>query len=573
MDSMLCGFICGSDLVPSISEETSVNQLSQHKKTPKLELYRQALRYVLDYLYLADIARLEVVSRWFHLRCIVFDPSGASNQYYNAHDDSITLYPYDGPHHVIHSSIQIQWLNNRRIKLTRIALFKFHTEPIAKQRKNRSILSLFSKPANSYIFPSNDSSEPTKVTQIDKILNKDKEWDMFNHVTHINLSRLRISQYDEISMILSKLHNIKSFQCDSNQSVLSDSDLETLIAQSTLNGSVHMTVKASKIMETSFPTSPVPALTDPVGVSDISLDASSRNNPNKPKYEWEEGDPYLQSKQLPSTWSQAFTPTRLSLYDISPKYLDIDTPMTHLETLNINIGYISPEAVTNLITKISSISTVFLNDNVGSYRPTMLGVEHMRLIISHWKYLSSFTVASPVLSDEGLELFRQASNRFHHIRLMHCPLVTFAGVSAMISNSSESLLRLRFDSINIREEELSLLLASTRNLVALAYDHRTHSLTDTLLLRLAESCPKIKSIKLTARTFVTDVGIEAICRHCPDLEILQLSPESTLSPASIRLIASTYKNTLKEICIAQNDLRNDTLFQGFKSCRHRVRVF
>ncbi|XP_023735256.1 EIN3-binding F-box protein 1 [Lactuca sativa] len=157
------------------------------------------------------------------------------------------------------------------------------------------------------------------------------------------------------------------------------------------------------------------------------------------------------------------------------------------------------------------------------------------------------------IGNEGLQAIGQSCQNLKSISIKNCSQVVDQGITSLLSSSSSySLMKLKLESLNISDMSLAVI------------GHYGIEITDLALTRLCkvtekgfwvmgsgQGLQKLKSLTITSCFGVTDLGLEALGRGCPNLKQFALRKSAFLSDngiVSFAEVALSLETILLEEC-------------------------
>ncbi|XP_019173929.1 PREDICTED: EIN3-binding F-box protein 1-like [Ipomoea nil] len=145
--------------------------------------------------------------------------------------------------------------------------------------------------------------------------------------------------------------------------------------------------------------------------------------------------------------------------------------------------------------------------------------------------LASVTIESCLkIGNESLQAFGKYCPNLKFITLKNCPLVGDQGIASLFSSAGNHLMKVKLQSLNISDISLAVI------------GHYGVALTDLALINLqninergfwvmgsGQGLHKLRSLVITACQGVTDLGIEAVSKGCPNVKQLCLRKCTLLS--------------------------------------------
>ncbi|KAJ4958400.1 hypothetical protein NE237_025511 [Protea cynaroides] len=155
--------------------------------------------------------------------------------------------------------------------------------------------------------------------------------------------------------------------------------------------------------------------------------------------------------------------------------------------------------------------------------------------------LTALTIEScPNIGNEGLQAIAKHCPNLQSISIKDCPLVGDQGVASLLSSATYVMTKVKLQGVSITDVSLAVL------------GHYGKAITDIVLTGLqnvsergfwvmgnAHGLQKLKSITVTSCRGVTDLGLEAVGKGCPNLKQLFLRKCSFLSDSGLVAFAKT----------------------------------
>ncbi|GMH10840.1 hypothetical protein Nepgr_012681 [Nepenthes gracilis] len=153
--------------------------------------------------------------------------------------------------------------------------------------------------------------------------------------------------------------------------------------------------------------------------------------------------------------------------------------------------------------------------------------------------LTTLTIEScPNVGNEGLQAVGQHCPNLKFLSIKDCPLVGDKGIASVLSSATNALTKLKLQELNITDLSLAIV------------GHYGKVVTDLVLASLpnvteqgfwvmgnAHGLQKLKTLSVTSCRGVTDRGLEALGKGCPNLKIFYLRKCAFLSDSGLTAFA------------------------------------
>nr|XP_043609243.1 EIN3-binding F-box protein 1-like [Erigeron canadensis] len=149
--------------------------------------------------------------------------------------------------------------------------------------------------------------------------------------------------------------------------------------------------------------------------------------------------------------------------------------------------------------------------------------------------LSSLSIDScSNIGNEGLQAIGKCCLNLKSISVKNCPLVGDQGVSSVVASASSSLMKMRLHGLNISDASLAVIGHYGLALTDLGlYDLRNVTEKGFWVMGSGQGLQKLRSIVIVACSGVTDLGLEALGKGCPNLKHFCVRKSDFLSDKGI----------------------------------------
>lgn len=138
--------------------------------------------------------------------------------------------------------------------------------------------------------------------------------------------------------------------------------------------------------------------------------------------------------------------------------------------------------------------------------------------------LNSLTIEScPKIGNEGLQAIGRCCPNLRSVSIKDCPLVGDQGVASLVSSASSSLTKIKLQTLNITDLSLAVIGHYGKALTDVAFAGlQCVSERGFWVMGNAFGLEELRSLAITACAGVTDRGLEAVGKGCPNLRQLSL---------------------------------------------------
>ncbi|KAF8406936.1 hypothetical protein HHK36_006057 [Tetracentron sinense] len=155
--------------------------------------------------------------------------------------------------------------------------------------------------------------------------------------------------------------------------------------------------------------------------------------------------------------------------------------------------------------------------------------------------LTTLTIEScSSIGDASLQAIGKCCRNLQSISIKDCPLVGDEGVASLLSSASYVLSKVKFQDLNITDVSLAVIGhygKAVTNLVLIGLQNVSEK--GFWVMGKAHGLQKLKSFTITSCQGVTDVGLEAMGKGCPNLQQLSLRKCPFLSDDGLVAFALT----------------------------------
>lgn len=144
------------------------------------------------------------------------------------------------------------------------------------------------------------------------------------------------------------------------------------------------------------------------------------------------------------------------------------------------------------------------------------------------------------IGNEGLQAIGQSCHNLKSVSIKNCPLVGDQGIASLLSSTSFSLTKLKLQALNVSDMSLAVIGH---------YGIAITDLTFTGLCKVTEKgfwvmgngqgLQKLRSLTITSCYGLTDVGLEAVGKGCPNLKQFYLRKSALLSDNGVASFAKS----------------------------------
>ncbi|KAJ0811080.1 putative F-box domain, leucine-rich repeat domain superfamily, F-box-like domain superfamily [Helianthus annuus] len=194
-----------------------------------------------------------------------------------------------------------------------------------------------------------------------------------------------------------------------------------------------------------------------------------------------------------------------------------------------NLSSIKDDGVTEIANECRLLEKVELSHCPGISDKSLIA------IANNCPNLTSLSIESCAnIGNEGLQAIGKSCPRLKSISIKNCPLVGDQGVVSLVTSASSSLMKLRLQGLTVSDMSLAVI------------GHYGLALTDLELNGLntvtgkgfwvmgsGQGLQKLKSIVIANCNGVTDLGLEALGRGCPNLKQASVQKSAFLSDNGI----------------------------------------
>ncbi|XP_020592639.1 EIN3-binding F-box protein 1-like [Phalaenopsis equestris] len=214
-----------------------------------------------------------------------------------------------------------------------------------------------------------------------------------------------------------------------------------------------------------------------------------------------------------------------------------------------------------------------LLENLDLYQCPLITDKGLKVIAQKCPNLTSLTIDScSGIGNDGLQAVGHGCSKLFSVSIKDCPLVGDKGVSSLVSYASSSIRKIKLQNVNISDVSLAVI------------GHYGKAVTNISLIFLQNVSERgfwvmgnaFNMVNLTSCTIsccpgITDRGLEAIAKGCPNLKLLSIKRSSYLSDAGLKSFTG-YAKMLERLQLEEcNGITLVGVLEGLLNCYAKLK--
>ncbi|KAL7615665.1 EIN3-binding F-box protein 1 [Lactuca sativa] len=192
---------------------------------------------------------------------------------------------------------------------------------------------------------------------------------------------------------------------------------------------------------------------------------------------------------------------------------------TSLRSLTLlNLSSISDEGIVEIANECHNLEKLQLSQCPNISNKSLIA------IANNCPNLTSLSIEScSNITNEGLQAIGQKCPNLKAISLKNCSQIGDQGVVSLVSSSSSSLMKVRLHALNVSDTCLAVIGHYGMSLTELTLVD-LHNVTEKgfWVMGSGQGLQKLRSLVIVNCTGVTDLGVEALGRGCPNLKLVSI---------------------------------------------------